>query len=163
MQAVPPASYEYGNQAAYQPGYAQPGYSQSGYAQPEYGGYPQQQWPDQSAPKKRSKAIPILVVVLILVVLGGVGLGVYLYQHNKSVTAAPPPPAVGACLNQQLGQPVKMVTANCSNATYQVVQVFRGTSNQDVCNSVSGVTTFYTFSWPPNSADDYVLCLRSPG
>jgi len=179
MQAVPPAGYQPGYQAGaasvppnydpagYQAGYAQPGYPQQdypqpGYGPPEYGNY-QQQWPAQDAAPKRSRTVLVLVILLIVVVLGGVGVGVYLYQHKGTAATAPTPPAAGTCVNEQTGPPITMVSADCASATFQVVKVFTGTDNRAACDGVAGVTNFYTFTWPPESSGDYVLCLKSPG
>jgi hypothetical protein len=103
----------------------------------------------------------VLWIVLIAVVLGGAGVIFAIYEHNKSTTAAPKPPAVGACVNKGTDQPVMMVPAACSGAQYQVAKVVTGSTDQTVCNGVSD--TFYKFVWPPDATSDYILCLKSQG
>jgi len=58
------------------------------------------------------------------------------------------------------GNPIKMVPVNCGPGTFQILNVFTGTADTQSCANVSGVTNYYTFTWPPNSAYDYVLCLK---
>jgi hypothetical protein len=92
--SAPPAP-SYGQQPGYpppeygQPGYGQPEYGQPGYGQPEYGqpGYGQQ--PGYGAPqppKKKSKALPIVLVsiAVVLVLCVGGGTAIFLAARNKA-------------------------------------------------------------------------------
>jgi hypothetical protein len=99
-----------------------------------------------------------LSIVLIVIVLAGVGI--WLGTRGGSTVAAPKPPAANSCVNSDAGPPLTMVPGNCSQASYQVIKVVTGTNNTSACAGVAGVTNYYTFTWPPNGADDYVLCLH---
>ncbi|HZD96761.1 MAG TPA: hypothetical protein VE132_01180, partial [Micromonosporaceae bacterium] len=80
--------------------------------------------------------------------------------RNGGNTPAPKPPAAHSCVNSSGGSPVTMVSTDCSQATFQVVKVVTGTNSTSVCSGVAGVTNYYTFTWPPDGSQDYVLCLR---
>jgi hypothetical protein len=82
-----PAGPEYG-----QPQYGQPQYGQAGYGQPQYGqtdyaqqGYGQPGFPPPVPPKKKSRALPIVLIsiAVVLVLCVGGSVAIYLAAKNK--------------------------------------------------------------------------------
>jgi hypothetical protein len=102
--------------------------------------------------------VVVLALVLVAVVLAGVSI--WLGTRSSGNTAAPKPPAANSCLNSSGGSPVTMVPTDCSRATFQVIKVVTGTNKTSACSGVAGVTNYYTFTWPTDGSQDYVLCLR---
>jgi hypothetical protein len=153
-------SAAYGQQQNYAPGQASASAAvpPAGYDQ-GYGGYQgdYEQWPAE--PKKRNTAVIVLSVLLAVVLIGGAGVGVYLYTH-KSASTPPAPPKAQTCVVSNNGNPVEMIPASCGPGTYTILSVFTGTADTNACANVSGVTNYYTFTWPSSSAYDYVLCLK---
>jgi hypothetical protein len=107
---------------------------------------------------KRPKTAVVLALILVAVVLTGVSI--WLGTKNSATAAAPKPPSANSCVNSSGGSPVTMVRADCSQASFQVVKVVTGTNNTSACTGVAGVTNYYTFTWPSDGTQDYVLCLR---
>jgi hypothetical protein len=102
----------------------------------------------------------VLVLSIVLVVIVLAGVGIWLGTRGSGATAAPKPPAANSCVNSDAGPPITMVSADCAQASYQVIKVVPGTNNTSSCTGVAGVTNYYTFTWPPDGTEDYVLCLR---
>jgi hypothetical protein len=159
-----------------QPGYPQPypppaGYPPAGYAPAGYvppGGY-QSAYPAYPPPgygqvgggqtPRRNRAVIVLSVILAVLVIAGIAIGIAVSAGTATISA-PRPPAANTCVDSNNGDPVLMVPRDCASATYRVVEVVSGTDNTASCSGVDGVTNYYRFTWPPNGADDYVLCLR---
>jgi hypothetical protein len=160
VSASPQASYQQASyhQASYhQASYQQAGYQPAGYpttAQPPYDFRP------PAAPAKRSRAVLVLSILLAVVVIAGVVTGVVLVTRNGALASAPKPPSTNACVNSEAGPPIKVVSADCSSATYQVIKVVSGTNDTASCDGVAGLTNYYTFTWPPDESQNYVLCLK---
>ena len=100
----------------------------------------------------------VLALILVAVVLGGVSI--WLATKSAATAAAPKPPGANSCVNSSGVSPVRMVRADCSQAAFQVIKVVTGTNNTSACTGVAGVTNYYTFTWPPDGTQDYVLCLH---
>jgi len=107
---------------------------------------------------KRPKTAVVLSLILVAIVL--VGVSIWLATRSAGDAVAPKPPSANSCVNSSGSSPVTMVAADCSRASFQVVKVVTGTNNTSACSGVAGVTNYYTFTWPPDGTQDYVLCLR---
>jgi hypothetical protein len=116
---APDPTQVYGQPGYGQPGYGQPAYGQPGYGQPGYG-FPV----DPSAPKKKSRVLPIVLisVAVVLVLCVGGSVAIYLAARNTQdkLTGQVTNPTATAPTTGAPAQPTDQATTTAPPAAAKV-------------------------------------------